>query len=85
MTTKPEISQAFGRRLTALREAAALRKAAGMRQADLARSAGITDAYLSQLEAGLKTPSLQVIHRLADALNCRVSELVDGVDEEVVA
>lgn len=45
-----------------------LREAAGMVQVDLAAAAGITQGQLSQYEADLVRPKLDVLGRLADAL-----------------
>lgn len=35
----------------------------------LARQAGVSNPYLSQIERGLRTPSAQVLQRIADALS----------------
>lgn len=55
-----------------------LRDSAGIKQAELARRAGITPAYLCDLEKGKKqNPSLPVMMRLAAALNVTVNDLLD--------
>jgi transcriptional regulator with XRE-family HTH domain len=46
-------------------------------QRSLAALTGITYAYISEMERGLKVPSLTTIIRLAVALECDVAGLVD--------
>lgn len=71
MSQQPEeLPHAIGRRLAARRESA------GIRQADLARSAAISPAYLNQIEGGERTPTIPVLLRLADAVECRPCELL---------
>lgn len=44
----------------------------------LAKRAGVTDAYIAQLETGVrKNPSLTVLKRLAKALGVTVVELLE--------
>lgn len=62
----------IGRRLAALRA----RRRLTLRQ--LAERAGISDAYISQLEQGRAAPSLATLERLAGALDVH---LVDFLDE----
>lgn len=50
-------------------------------QAELARIAGMSEAYISNMEHGLKVPSLTTILRLAVALNCKVMDLVGAYDK----
>ncbi len=53
------------------------RKSLAIRQADLAEHAGITAAYLSQIESGLRTqPSPDVVLRLASGLGVRLDEII---------
>lgn len=55
----------------------ALRKQKGMTQMQLAKKAGVTRFYISQLETGLrKNPSLPVLRRLAKALRVPISDLL---------
>ena len=55
-----------------------LRKARDMTQERLARKAGISQAYLSQLEAGdRKNPSLPTLKKLARAFGVPVAELLE--------
>lgn len=44
----------------------ALRREAGKSQEELARDAGVTAKYVSQLENGHANPSLEVLHALAE-------------------
>jgi transcriptional regulator with XRE-family HTH domain len=53
------------------------RQAKGKTQAVVAGLAGITEDYLSQIERGLKTPTLPLLHRSSKILHVRVSELLD--------
>jgi transcriptional regulator with XRE-family HTH domain len=52
------------------------RQAKGKTQAVVAGLAGVTEDYLSQIERGLKTPTLSLLHRFAKILGVRVSELL---------
>jgi transcriptional regulator with XRE-family HTH domain len=61
----------FGARLRELREQR------GESQRSLAELTGSTHAYISQMERGLKVPTLTMIIRLAVALECEVADLVD--------
>jgi len=60
----------FGVRLRELREQR------GESQRSLAELTGSTHAYISQMERGLKVPTLTMIIRLAVALECEVTDLV---------
>lgn len=51
--------------------------ARGKSQRSLAELTGITYAYISEMERGLKVPSLTTIIRLAAALKCEVIDLVE--------
>jgi transcriptional regulator with XRE-family HTH domain len=46
-------------------------------QTVLARAVGVAPAYISQIEAGLRRPSLKVLDRICAALDVRVSALLD--------
>ena len=55
-----------------------LRTAKGWRQVDLAKKARVTQALISQLEAGTKpTPSAVHILRIAKALGVTVEDLLE--------
>lgn len=56
-----------------------IRKKRNLSQVELAKKAGITQAYLSLLETGQKkNPSLKTLSNLAGALNVPISELLKG-------
>ncbi|MEO7859815.1 MAG: helix-turn-helix transcriptional regulator [Nitrospirales bacterium] len=55
-----------------------LREATGWTQAELAKKARVTQALISQLEAGKKaSPSVVPLMRIAKALKMSVTELVE--------
>lgn len=72
---QPE-AELFGRRLRQLRNDR------GVTQVELAEASGLIDTYISDMERGLKVPSLTTILRLAAALRCKVADLVTVFDEE---
>lgn len=54
-----------------------MRLKSGITQVQLAEKVGISQNYLSQLEIGRKNnASLDVIKRIAKALDCKVDELI---------
>jgi transcriptional regulator with XRE-family HTH domain len=65
----------FGERLRELRQKRNLTLRA------LCDTAGMSLAYLSDLERGLKVPSLTTLVRLAVALNCKMTALVSEFDK----
>lgn len=65
----------FGRRLRELREKRR------MTQGALADAAEMSLPYISELERGMKVPSLTTLVRLAVALDCKVTALVSGFDK----
>ena len=64
----------FGARLRELRQKR------GMTQEQLAAAAGTAGPYVSDMERGIKVPSLTTIIRLAIALDCKVTNLVRVFD-----
>jgi transcriptional regulator with XRE-family HTH domain len=52
------------------------RQAKGKTQAVVAGLAGVTEDYLSQIERGLKTPTIALLHRFAKILGVRISDLL---------
>ena len=59
------------------RELKRLREARGMTQQTLAAKAGVTRAYIAQLEAGIRAnPSLDVLRRIAKNLKVNPATLV---------
>lgn len=73
MDGQPGSPDGLGRRL---RQA---RLARGLSQGDLAGD-DLSASYISLLEAGKRTPTEDVLARLADRLQCSTAYLVDGVD-----
>lgn len=68
MASQPEVR--IGERLRFYRQGT------GKTQAVVAGLAGVTEDYLSQIERGLKTPTLPLVHRFSKILGVRVSELL---------
>lgn len=59
-----------------------LRTAEGMSQGDLARKAGVTQAYMSQLESDRRQPSVDTARSLANALGVPLAFLMlDDIDK----
>jgi transcriptional regulator with XRE-family HTH domain len=52
-----------------------------MTQKQLSIATGLTEGYISNMERGLKVPSLTTILRIALALGCKVAELVSIFDK----
>lgn len=70
-----KVKKAFGK---ALRE---VRKRRGLSQLDVSTASDLDRAYLSELERGLKNPSLETIFRLADAMGVPATELIKKTAE----
>lgn len=70
---QPE-GEVFGRRLREIRQAR------NVTQDALALTSGLTKAYISDMERGLKVPSLTTILRLSRALGCKVTALTSVFD-----
>lgn len=64
----------FGQRLRELRQKR------GVTQEQLSIATGMTEGYISNMERGLKVPSLTTILRIAVALKCKPSALVSVFD-----
>lgn len=71
-------AELFGRRL---RE---IRKERGLTQEALAESADLSGNYISDLELGLKVPSLTILVRLSQALGVATSDLLRDFTREAV-
>lgn len=54
-----------------------VRQERGVSLTELARSAGISDSYLSEVERGVVSPSARVLRRLAECLGVPLSALMD--------
>jgi transcriptional regulator with XRE-family HTH domain len=53
-----------------------LRTKRGLTQAQLAEGARTSTPFISQLERGVTTPTLGMLLRLAESLDCRPSDLI---------
>lgn len=54
----------------------ARRKALNMSQEKLALQAGVDRTYVSQLERGIANPSISILCRIAEILQCKMQDLV---------
>jgi transcriptional regulator with XRE-family HTH domain len=54
-----------------------LRIARGLTQGEVAKQCATSIAFISNVERGVMLPGLAVLLRLADALKCNISELVE--------
>jgi len=59
------------------------RKLTNLSQEELAALAGIHRTYVSQIERGLKSPTLQVLFKIATALNINASEIMFEVESHI--
>ena len=57
-----------------------LRTARGLTQAEVAERSRSNVIFISRLERGVASPTLGMLLRLAEALDCRVSNLVEVFD-----
>ncbi|MBX3349100.1 MAG: helix-turn-helix transcriptional regulator [Nitrospira sp.] len=62
------------------REIARLRRRIGISQEELGFRAEVHRTYISQLERGLKSPTLGILLKLSRALKVPASKIVDHVD-----
>jgi transcriptional regulator with XRE-family HTH domain len=58
-----------------------LRLESGLSQEDLALAANLDRTYISQLERGLKNPTVQTLLRIATVLRVRASQIVAELEE----
>lgn len=65
------------------KEVARLRKRLGISQEELAFRAEVHRTYISQLERGLKSPTLSVILKLSRAMKASASKLVAAVERHL--
>jgi transcriptional regulator with XRE-family HTH domain len=75
MARRKALSRAFG---IVVREA---RVRAGLSQERLAFSAGVHPTYISQIERGVKSPTLDVVASLAKALHRDAHALIRNAEE----
>lgn len=57
------------------------RRAARLSQEALAAAAGLTPVYVSRIETGKATPTIDAVAALASGLACSASELVREAEE----
>ena len=60
----------IGKRIRELREERAIN------QVSLAKTAGISQSFFSDIERGRKSPTIRSLHKLAKALNISLQELI---------
>jgi len=54
-----------------------LRRARGLSQESFAHEAGLHRTYISDLERGARNPTIEVVDRLARALQTKLGDLLD--------
>jgi len=74
----PTKTKAFGRALKKIR----LRKK--LTQEVLSLEAQLARVYISELEYGKKTPSIETVFKISKALNIKCSKLMDLTEEELI-
>ena len=60
----------------------ALRQKKDVTQVELAERSGLPQSHISEIENGVMLPNLVTLFRIADALPCKVSDLVSVFDKE---
>ena len=73
----PDLEVTVGRVL------ASRRRRANLTQEAVAEACGLHATYVSQLERGLKSPTLRVLFRLADAVGISPSAFVRAVERDL--
>jgi len=63
---------------SAIRE---IRKEKGISQENLALKCGLSRAYIYRLEAGINSPTIKVLEKIAIILNVKVSDIVLKAEE----
>jgi XRE family aerobic/anaerobic benzoate catabolism transcriptional regulator len=59
-----------------------LRARGGLTRRELAKEADVSERHLANLETGVGNPSVQILRRVAQALNCNITELVGDEGDE---
>ena len=67
----------FGKQVTSLRERL------GISQEELGFRVGVHRTYVSQIERGIKSPTLGVVLKLARALGFPASKLIGAVERKI--
>lgn len=70
------IAAAFGRVVRERRERA------GISQEELATRSGLHRTYVSMIERGVRTASIEVVRRLAEALGVSMAELIGEAERD---
>lgn len=78
MANLPSNKEVISRVPAALR---AVRKEKDWTQEELAHRAGLTTTYVSQIERGLKSPSLRSLGKIADALGITLSTFFRRIEK----
>ena len=52
-----------------------------MSQEEFAAVCDLHRTYISSLESGSRNPTLTTLHKISKALNLKISDLVEGIDE----
>lgn len=52
------------------------RELRGLQQVELATYVGCSQPHVSDMERGMRSPGVQLLHKLAEALDCEVEELM---------
>lgn len=52
------------------------RKAAGLTQVELSRKTGLSQPDISAIERGDRDPTASTLRKLADALECKIDDIV---------
>lgn len=61
-----------------------LRRSRGISQAKLAEKSGLSQAAISMIEKGMKSPTLTTLEKIAQALGVSVSDLLED-DEKLLS
>ena len=60
-----------------------LRQSAGLSQEELAERASIHRTYVSQIERGLKSPTIAILLKLSKALKTTASKILQRLEAEI--
>lgn len=59
-----------------------LRLKAGLSQNALSKKSGVSQSHISEIEAGIKRVRVDIVRKLAVALDAKVEDLIDYEEEE---
>lgn len=60
-----------------------LRQEKGLTQAEMALQSNFHRTYISQLERGLKSPTLNTLYTLANVFGISLTQLINAVEQEM--